>query len=342
MSTKIIFRVDAYAEIGTGHLMRCLALANACGEAGFLTCFIGRIDEVILLDRIKKGGHNFISFNEKNESDWLKVINGPIAWVVLDGYVFNVQDHRYIRNSGLRLLVIDDAAALDVYDADIILNQNIYADECYYSSAYPSRLLMGPRFALLRSEFLGSRQGTINKPVANHLVVTLGGSDSNGAATLILMALSKITDLRLEIIIVAGSSDEHFDRLMADAHLAGLAGHSIEIRHYVNNMADLMKWAEFAIIAGGSTSLEVAHMGLPSLLLILAENQIPVAEAMHSAGIAKSLGWHQLLTADFLASEIKAIAMDSICREKMAAKGRALVDGLGAKRVIKEMLGALV
>ena len=318
--------------------MRCLALANACREAGLSTCFVGRIEDEILRERIKQCGHAFTALDARLANDWLDAIGRSIDWVILDGYIFTSQDHRNIRDSGARLLVIDDMADLDIYEADIVLNQNFHADAADYHLAHEAKMLMNTRFALLRQEFIG-RRPEVRRTPAHRLMVTLGGSDPKGVSLLVVKALSKIHDMRFEVCLIAGSSNPHLARLEAEAELTRLVGHKIDVLHYANDVASVMNWADFAVIAGGSTSLEVAYMGLPALVLTLADNQAAVAEAMQVSGVAESLGWYNTLTADTLATALRRLAIDALRRQEMTVRGQALVDGLGAKRVVERMLG---
>ena len=337
MTTEVIFRADADAEIGTGHVMRCLALANACREANMVTCFVGRIEDEVLRARIQRFGHEFMPLDANMESRWLNCVTRDAGWIVLDGYGFHIQDHRNIRDTGIKLLVIDDMANLDMYEADIILNQNFHADAADYHLACEAKMLMGSQFALLRQEFIG-RRPAVRSPEARRLLVTLGGSDPQGVGLLVIEALAHIHDMRLEVILIAGSSNPHLERLKAAAELARARGHAIDVLHFTDDMPGAMAWADMAVIAAGSTSLEVACMGLPSLVLILADNQAPIAAAMQAQGVAESLGWHDRLAADTIVVALRRLEKDAPRRKTMMAHGQALVDGLGAKRVVGAML----
>jgi UDP-2,4-diacetamido-2,4,6-trideoxy-beta-L-altropyranose hydrolase len=341
LSTKIIFRADAYAEIGTGHVMRCLALANACRKAGISTSFIGCIEDEILRARINQYGHEFTALAKGSESDWLDSISRDVSWIVLDGYGFDSQDHRKIRATGTKLLVIDDMANLNTYEADVILNQNFHANAADYHLAHEAKMLMGPKYALLREEFIG-RSPVVRGEKAFRLLVTLGGSDPQNIGLLVVEALAKIGDMKFEVLLIAGSSNQHLHQLETAAKLARARGHIIDVRHYTDDMPDVMAWADFAIIAGGSTTLEVAYMGLPALVLILAENQAAAANAMQELGIAESLGWHNVLDSVAIAAALSCLAKDVKRRQLMTAHGQAFVNGLGAIRVVESMLNISV
>lgn len=330
----MIFRADAYSEIGTGHVMRCLALANACFEAGMTTRFVGRIEDPVLQNRIGQHGHELTAATPE---DWLADIKPEISWVVLDGYEFGLQAQRSVRAHGSKLLVIDDMANLDCYEVDVLLNQNFHADATDYHLAGEAKMLMGPKFAMLRQEFIG-RCPAARRAEASRLLVTLGGSDPHGVGMLVLEALTKTREMQFVVQFIAGSSNPHLERLQRAAKLAGTYGHILDVKHYTDDMPAVMAWADMAVIAAGSTSLEVAYMGLPSLVLTLAENQAPIAAAMHERGVAESLGWYDQLPAEAMADAMLRLAKDASRRNTMSVRGQALVDGHGAKRVVRAMM----
>jgi UDP-2,4-diacetamido-2,4,6-trideoxy-beta-L-altropyranose hydrolase len=336
--TKITFRADAYDEIGTGHVMRCLALANACRKMDIATCFISRIKDETLLSHIKQHGHEIKFITKGLENNWFDYINSDVDWVVLDGYHFDLQDHRRIHETGAKLLVVDDMAKLDEYEADIILNQNFHADTKHYPATNRIKMLMGPRYALLRNEFVEYPLEP-RRSQAHRLLITLGGSDPLGISLLVLDALSKINHIKFEVLLIAGSSNPHFNQLQDTAkQIAQLHGHLIDVQRYTDNMPAVMAWSDLAIIAGGSTTLEVAYMGLPSLVLTLAENQTATVIAMQKLGIAESLGWYNVLDAKAIAFALNRLANDEPRRRSMGVAGQNLVDGLGAVKVIEIML----
>ncbi len=332
MTIEVVFRADAYAEIGTGHVMRCLALANACREAGMATSFIGYITDDILLARISRQEHQVNLLTEHNRNVWLNNLNPNTTWVILDGYEFNCADHRKIRDTGKKLLVIDDMANLESYDADVILNQNFHANAEHYKQTNHVKMLMGPKFAMLRQEFIEFTVAEM-RPEVSRLLVTLGGSDPLGIGLIVLEALTKIHNHSFEVLFIAGSSNPNLEKLTAYAELANSYGHQVNVQHYTEQMPNAMAWADFGIIAAGSTSLEVAYMGLPTIVIVLAENQAAIASAMHRLGIAESLGWYDQLNAQIIANAIIHLANSASQRISMSQGGRSMVDGQGARRI---------
>jgi UDP-2,4-diacetamido-2,4,6-trideoxy-beta-L-altropyranose hydrolase len=336
LQNKVIFRADGHAAIGTGHIMRCLALANACKKRGATTTFVGYIEDNFLLARIHKFGHTFNALTKDNKYNWFDLIDKDVSWVVLDGYDFDTKDHHKIRSAGFKLLVIDDMAKLTEYEADIILNQNFHANESNYPLINNTKMLMGPKYALLRDEFIVCQSNCSDTDTLK-LLITLGGSDLQGVNFLILNALKEINDVKFHVILIAGSSNPHLAALKTTVRSVAKYGHKIEILSYTDDMPSLMAWASIAIIAGGTTTLEVAYMGLPAIVLTLAENQAATANAMQKLGVAKSLGWSHLLNTTDIALALSSLAKDKKLRKAISINGKTIVHGLGSTLVSQAM-----
>jgi UDP-2,4-diacetamido-2,4,6-trideoxy-beta-L-altropyranose hydrolase len=344
MEPLLTIRADATPDIGTGHLMRTLALAHAWREQAGDVIFVSCCRSRGLHGRMAAVARKVVDLDQvhPDPGDWKKtarVIGAePAAWVVVDGYHFDGGYHKNIRALGKRLLVIDDMAHLDHYEADIVLNQNIDAAGRTYATAAFTRLLLGTRYILLRPEFVARtpRQGSITGP-ARRLLVTLGGADSDNVTLTVMRALETINSNALEALIVVGSANPHH-RQIRDA--AGRSRLPMRVVENAPDMAELMAWADVAVSAGGSTCWELAYMGVPTLAITMAENQLAVVEGLARTGAIVKLGWHHDLSAAELAQAIQDLVSDVAARTRMQGCGRTLVDGMGAKRVIKEMMAA--
>ena len=177
-----------------------------------------------------------------------------------------------IKLKGFRLLCIDDYGHAAQYCADVILNQNLSADISLYPNCFPNtRFLLGPRYALLRKEFICYKNWPRVIPsVAKKVLVTMGGTDQDNCTLRIVHALNKISIPDLEVAVLLGPANEHKSEIENALKISPFNG---KLLVSLDNMAEAMAWADVAIAAGGSTSWELAFMGLPSLLVILAENQ---------------------------------------------------------------------
>lgn len=341
MNSPIIIRADASTRIGTGHVMRCLALAQAWQDSGGRAAFAMGMDAPALVDRLTSEGMEVVHLSAEPGSSEDAGMTADLAkrmgagWAVVDGYHFGSDYQRIIKESGLRLLFIDDNGHADHYYADVVLNQNLHANEELYRKREPyTKLLLGTDYVLLRREFWPWRGLKREIPeVARKVLVTLGGSDPDKVTLKVIKALQQIE--QLEIVAVIGGSNLHYEEL-----LSGLESNcSTDLKKDVKNMPELFAWADLAISSAGTTAWELAFMGLPSLVLILAENQVNVAEQLESEGIAMNLGLHDLLRAPDVIREISPLLFDVDLRTSMAELGQRAVDGFGVARVLDALSG---
>ncbi len=343
---QLLIRADASIEIGTGHVMRCLALAQAWQEQGGQAIFLLANKSPSLENRLLSESIKVIylsveagSHEDVNQTvDFARQFN--TEWVVVDGYQFGAEYQKNIKNSGLNLLFIDDYGHADRYYADLVLNQNISA----HLGLYPSReiytkLLLGTQYTLLRREFwkwLGW-QREIN-PIATRILVTLGGGDPDNVTLKVIQALQQVNVNDLEIIVVIGGSNPHYEILQNEIAASSLA---ISLKRNVSDMPELMAWADLVIAAGGSTNWELAFMGLPSLVISVADNQIAIAKELNQQGVVSYLGWYQQVEPTQISEVVQNLIGDQAKREEMSLKGRKLVDGKGGKMVISELSNML-
>ena len=337
--TSLLIRADANARMGTGHLMRCLALAQGWRVRGWQATFITACESDGLRRRLADEGFQVISLERSypEPADWeitsQVLATHSDAWVVLDGYHFDPAYQRQIKEDGHRLLVIDDMVHLDHYYADVVLNQNINAEHLDYSCEPYTRLLLGTRYVLLRSEFLAFQgwQREIPK-VARKVLVTLGGGDPDNQTLKVIQALQQVDVDGLEAAVVAGASNLHFRELQSAARNSLFATRLVQ---NVTNMSELMAWADVTVSAGGSTCWELAFMGLPTVVLVLAENQQGIAAGLGKAGVVLNLGWYTEVSIAQVANTLVGLLEDRGSRRQMSQRGRELVDGLGSERVVK-------
>jgi UDP-2,4-diacetamido-2,4,6-trideoxy-beta-L-altropyranose hydrolase len=256
-----------------------------------------------------------------------------LSWVVIDGYHFDGAYHKAVREAGCRVLVIDDMAQVSRYSADIVLNQNIHAAQMQYCADDATEFLLGPRYALLRPAFMKwrNRRRTFSE-TAKNLLITMGGSDPHNVTVQILGALTEFQGI--ETVVVLGGANPHYDDVLSASRRHTSA---IQLVVDANNMEELMAWADIAIASAGSTSWELAFMGVPSLLAVLAENQRPIAEELADEGFAVNLGWYESLSESDLRGHLVRLMRDRHFRETASARGRHLVDGSGADRVVTSM-----
>ena len=344
MSTPVLaLCADASARMGTGHLMRCLALGRAWWNRGGDAIFITACRDQALLDRISAAGLESLHVDQAHPAPqdlevtlrWLAQHHG--AWLVLDGYQFDAEYQRAVKEAGASLLVVDDYVHAEHCYADVVVNQNIYAQALTYPCGPETVLLLGTRYALLSPDFEAWRTYRREVPAAaRRILVTLGGGDPDNQTSKVIRALHRLAIPELEATVVVGDANPHVDSLRQA--LDGLEP-AVHLVHGADNMPDLMAWADVAISAGGSTVWELAYMGLPNLVLVLAENQVRNAAELENAGAAINLGWFTGVSEEGLAQTLGDLVHDQARRAAMSHRGRELVDGQGCERVVSALVG---
>lgn len=339
-SRTLLVRADASADTGTGHVMRCLALAQAWqdmgGDVEFVSCQMPEgLRRRLTEDNIAIQHFEALPGSRFDVEETINLVHRfGAGWVVLDGYHFDTAYQERLKATGVRLVVIDDNAHLERYLADVLVNQNVHAARLRYSSEPYTSLLLGPRYALLRREFLQWRNVQRDIPaIATRLLVTFGGSDPGNGTVLVLQALEQVGVL-LEVTVVLGAANPHEPTIR---RLAAVSKHRVRIESNVTDMPRLMSWADAAVSAAGSTTLELAFMGVPAILLIVAENQLGLGKALDESGAAVNLGWARDVPPVLLAEEVERLILSPSKRGRMRVIGRSLVDGLGAQRVVDVM-----
>jgi UDP-2,4-diacetamido-2,4,6-trideoxy-beta-L-altropyranose hydrolase len=312
--------------------MRCLALAQAWKDAGGIAIFAMSRGIASIESRLKSEGFEimYLKADPGSESDAYQVADlfrkKKASFIVIDGYHFGSHYQELIRSLGLRSLFIDDNGHADHYYADIVLNQNIHADEKLYRSREPyTELLLGTEYVLLRREFWDFSNWTREMPnVARKVLITFGGTDPSNGACKVIQALELLPSDCIQVKVVAGGSDDRYLQLQSFAEKRPW----IQIIRNVTNMPELMAWADIAISAAGSTVWELAFMGLPSLIMIVADNQYKTASELERTGCFKLVEEKNLL------DEVNKFLLCMSLRSTYAQRCKSLVDGYGYKRVL--------
>lgn len=341
MNNNLIIRADSGARIGAGHIMRCIALAQCYKARGGQVTFITNCQSSAIKQRLLREGFRIVSLSQPypDPADWAVTTQElkacPDSWFVADGYNFDSKYQRRIKDLGYKLLVIDDMAELDHYYADLILNQNIYAQQLRYSFDSYTRLLLGTNYALLRTEFLEYKSRPDIPELARKILITLGGSDPDNVTLKIIRALKIVNIDNMEVVIVLGPENIHREEIENELRCAPFSHH---LKLSVPDMSEVLAWADMAISAGGSTLWEIAYMGLPCLMIILTQNQAINAQKLAASEIILNLGWHDSVSEVQIARSIEKVIKSKKMREEMSLRSRSLVDGAGRERVVEFMM----
>lgn len=343
----LLIRADATAIMGTGHAMRCLALGQAWQDTGGRCVFVMADATPAVRQRVETEGCEVVVVrSEAGSADdaeqFVRVAQERNATrVVVDGYQFDDHYQRTLKSAGLRILFIDDYGHAGHYSADLVLNQNVSADQSLYANREPyTRLLLGPRYALLRREFNSWRDHKREIPsTGRKVLITLGGSDPEGLTHRAMEAVAAVKVDGLEAMAVVGGSNPHFEQLAHTAlDLAKDRGMKIALHRDVANMAELMAWADVAISAAGTTCWELCLLALPALIIDVTENQSGVARELHRLHCAVHLGSAREISADRLSRELEKTLRSKELRQNLATRSRELMDGNGTRRVVTALL----
>ena len=335
--------------------MRCLTLARALREQGSICRFIVRDLPGHLAAKIDAAGFDVTLLRAPTgpvpnvpppHAAWAGVnwdidaeetraaLDEPPDWLVVDHYAFDARWHRSARPEVTKLMVIDDLADRPL-DCDILLDQNLGRTARDYDGLLPEhcRCLMGPSYALLRPEFAETRANALAERAnrgLQHLLITMGGVDPQDTTSQVLRAV-KTADLPkdVRITVVMGSHAPALDKVRA---LARDMPHPTDICVDVTDMANIMAAADLAIGAAGSTTWERCALGLPTIIVQIAENQAEIARALRDAGAALDPG---LANAPEFGRKIQAKLADAPSRLKTIAERAAnICDGNGAAKVV--------
>lgn len=338
----LLVRADAGRESGYGHLVRSFALAQAWQDLGGRATLL--TTAATLPAGVRDGGVRTVSLPAAYPAaDDLRAVSDllagcPGAWVACDGYHFDAAYTEALQERGARVLLVDDQAAAPTYEADVVLNQNLGAERLAYACTQETRLLLGPRYALLRRSFApwrGWRRGIRER--AGRLLVAAGGSDAGGRLVRWMRALATLRDPSLEVRVLAGTANQFADRLETEARASSDV--RFRVTRDVADVPSLMAWADLAVSAAGTTCWELCFMGLPAILLTVAENQVMAASNLARAAAAIHLGAAGAVPDEALVVAVRGLLDDAGRRAQLAARARALVDGWGATRVANVLLG---
>lgn len=353
----VVFRVDASRVIGTGHVMRCLTLADSLRSRGGQCVFVTREHDGHLAGLIRGRGFEAIvlppepaaapapgDYGHWLGGDWAADADATVAafggrrpdWVVVDHYAIDERWERRLRPRCHRLAVIDDLANRD-HDCDVLLDQNAVAGaDQRYDGRVPGscHLMLGPRHALLQPQYAELHaKAQPRGGVIRSVLIYFGGADAKnltGLAVDALLALER-PDLAVDVVIEP-----------THAHARALAERLTGRRNFTAHgrlptLAPLMLAADLAVGAGGATSWERCCLGLPALVITLAENQKPIAAELDRLGALRWLGHQDEVDAEALQRALAEVIRTGAA-EAWSRRALSLVDGLGAARVAEVLL----
>lgn len=356
-TAHVIFRCDASLEIGTGHVMRCLTLANALRLQGSVCRFVCKGFSGNLQNRIQQDGFEVVSLpptlaeigKDQEESNlpkhfpwlggsWQDDAEQTIAaigpnkpsWLIVDHYGIDSRWEKFLRPHVEKIMVIDDLADRE-HDCDLLLDQNlVIGRKNRYKNLVKTdtQLIEGPKYALLQKEYAGlasriaPRYGSISR-----ILIYFGGSDNFNMTELALDAIRDLDQNNLTVDVVINKGNTNFDKVLNKAKKMKM----VNVYWDLPSLAELMANAELFIGACGTTSWERCALGLPALVITIAENQINIARNLHKRGYVRLLGHCDKVKLGKLKLQIRNVLNSNIYFWSRRCK--RLVDGKGTIRV---------
>ncbi len=347
---KVLVRADAGALIGSGHVRRSLTLADALRAGGAKITFVCRAHPGHLADLIRAEGYEcrllpvvdasgagYVAWLgarlEQDAADAAAIARelGHVDLLLTDHYAIGNDWQRTVRPAVSWIMAIDDLANRS-HDADVVLDQNFGRTAAMYAPLVPAacRVLAGPRYALLRSEFAAARPAALarrkNFTGVRRVLVSLGGMDPQNLTERVVRLLAAARGGQPVIVTTVIGDGRQVEALRRAA-----AGMDIEVLVGASNMAELMRDADVAIGGMGGTAWERCALGLPTLALIVADNQRPAAVRMQTAGLLVDALMPDELDEDALC---RLLTLDLQTYAALSAAVAAQCDGEGAARVV--------
>lgn len=355
---NITIRVDASTAMGTGHLVRCRTLGRALRQQGATVRFICRAHPGHGMEALREEGFTVAALPEPEAPEtelagedyvrWLGVtqardadetiaaLEGRPDWLVVDHYSLDAEWEQRLRSHVGRMFVIDDLANR-VHDCDALLDQNYNPNaEARYVERLPADAtrLLGPRYALLGPEYAEyRREGSAHSGRVDRVLVFFGGTDPDNLTGCALEALCDPAFADVAVDAVVGPNNPHGEALVKQAEIRpGITLHSPR-----PHLADLMAAADLAVGAGGATTWERCCVGLPGLVVSIADNQRPACEALAADGLIDYLGHYDEITTVAMLESLRALRDDPERLYRLAGIGMQTVDGNGTQRVIEHL-----
>lgn len=341
---RIVFRVDASQEIGWGHAMRCVALADAYASRGASVGFISASWPDPLHRLIVARRFDFQRLPQFDAVDWksdaeatifaLKSEKKSVDWFVVDHYQLDHRWEEYVANGGMGLFVIDDLANRP-HACAALLDQTLDRVPAEYAQIVPPmcKLLLGSQYALLRPQFLRARAAALARRDSvqriERILVSLGATDVRKLMPTILAGIAS-SGMRIAVDLMVGVEGGDWGVLLHE--FRSRVG-SLNVIVGTEDVADVMTRADLAIGAAGTSSWERCALGLPTLILTVAENQHCVAESLVKAGAAEHLGLWSHVSPETISTAINRLVDDIQALRTMSAKAASICDGRGTDRV---------
>jgi UDP-2,4-diacetamido-2,4,6-trideoxy-beta-L-altropyranose hydrolase len=338
---NIIFRCDASAITGTGHVIRSMALAHELKSQCQRISFICKDTLGSLAGKIRLCGFDLHLLPESCDisedlSSTLSIAKANNAQgIVIDNYAIDDEYMIALRESGIVVAAIDDIAG-HPFSVDVLINQNTNANELFYETCPDTIRLLGLDYTLLRPEFIKARQSLKRESgEVENILITMGGGDLYGLTIKAIKAVEAIEN-EFTTTIVIGALTPDMD-IIKDYVSGTEKKMDLVINASPKQMTEMMIKADLAVHTAGSTFWELFCLGVPSISIVVADNQEEIAEILSKLDVTDYLGWYNTLKEKDITYSIETLIEDVDKRKTVSKTMMGLVDGQGAKRVAKAL-----
>ncbi len=325
---KVFMMTEGGARIGFGHITRCLSLCQAFEANGIMPEFVVNGDASID-DVLKNRQHKTFNWLEHKKRVLSSIKDSDI--VIIDSYLADVDFYREVSGSVRIPVYIDDNKRVE-YPKGVVVNGSVSAEMLHYPVRENIVYLLGPKYIPLRKEFWNVPEKKIRENI-ERIMITFGGDDSGNITPSVLRLLARLYPrVTKNVIIGRGYGNAEEIKTAADERT--------ELIYFPGSegMKSVMIESDMAISAGGQTLYELASVGVPSVVVAVADNQLNNANGWQEAGFIEYAGWREDgMLLDNVRSALNQIE-DADRRKKMSQTGRALVDGEGAKRIVDSLI----
>lgn len=343
MRTAVI-RADGSLTIGYGHIFRTLVLAEELRNRGWNIIYVCRDLSGAPLDRIRNAGLELQllapGLDEREDAAETARISElcGASWIVVDRYDTDDSAYCLWSKTGLKILAIDDICQ-HPFPVDVLLNQNANALLLPYETGSDTICLFGPSYALIRAPYRHARPEQPRKSAAiRNVMVFMGGGDPNDVTGKVVEAIEKrASPLTLEVIV--GAAYPHYQRLL---DLTQRSHHQIRILRDIPDLVPPMARADIAISSAGSVTWELACMGVPMVLIAVADNQVDNALFMKNGGYADFIGHERNLDANDMSVVFNEIFSKKQIDTELPRKLWSFVDGAGVHKIADTMNRSLL
>ncbi|OPJ63287.1 UDP-2,4-diacetamido-2,4,6-trideoxy-beta-L-altropyranose hydrolase [Clostridium oryzae] len=328
----IAIRADGGKTIGMGHIMRTLTLAKELRVKGNDVFYICKAEDELInkaskeeslfyvgIEKIEMEGFA-VKFIRQNRIEDICDVNADL--LITDSYAVDTQYFDLTKTHFKITAYIDDENKLDYFNVDFIINQNAGAEAFNYNVNKNTKLLLGSPFVMLRDEFRNADEKKINTKVKD-IMFTIGGSDFNHITEALIPAFNH---MNYNFHIVVGAAFENTETLK------DIAAKNIKL-YFNANMSEVMKKCDIAISACGTTLYELSSLGVPAIGIVIADNQVRLADKLNELGVIVSVGDYDKLNIAELEKTIMSLDKDISKRKRMSKRGNELVDGRGVERI---------